>query len=75
MVCSRLRNTALYFSGTSAAVMQGGIERYDPVKGGDSFSSRYRWETMAAKLAPADIPPTRKPFLELPPSSSKFAAV
>jgi hypothetical protein len=27
MFCSRLRNTALYFSGTSSAVMQAGIER------------------------------------------------
>ena len=73
--CSRLRNTVLYFSGTSSAVMQAGIERYDPVKGGDNFSSRKRCETMAQKLPPAEIPPTRKPFLGLPPSSSKFAAV
>jgi hypothetical protein len=37
--CSRLRNTALYFSGTVSAVMQAGMERYDPVKGGDNLSS------------------------------------
>jgi len=75
MFCSRLRYTALYFSGTSSAVMHAGIERYDPVNGGDSFSSRYKWGTIAPKFPPAEIPPTRKPFLGLPPSSSKCAAV
>jgi hypothetical protein len=73
--CSRLKNTALYFSGTNSAVMQAGIERYDPVKGGESFSSRYRCATMAPKFPPAEMPLARKPFLGLPPRSSKFAAV
>ncbi len=37
--------------------------RYKPVRGGERCSSRARWLITAAKLAPAEIPPTMKPFL------------
>jgi hypothetical protein len=51
-----------------------GIIRWQPVSGGLSFSSRAMWETAAAMLPPADVPPTRKPLLGSAPRADAFSA-
>lgn len=76
LFCSRLNQRCLYLAGHKLSVdIQGGMERYDPVIGGDIFSSRYICVKIAVKFAPALIPPTKKPFDGFPPSCVKFSEV
>lgn len=62
LFCSWLRNSDLYFSGIELESTSGGMLRYTPVRGGERCSSRARWLMTAQKLAPAEVPPTKKPL-------------
>lgn len=70
LFCSWLKNSCLYLAGIEAGSTTAGMLRYKPVRGGERCSSRARWLITAAKFAPAEMPPTTKPFL-----ASAFKAV
>lgn len=66
MGSSKLLDRLLYSSCRSCGTLPGesktGTLRYWPVMGGSSFSSRDNKAITAAKLPPADDPPTIRPF-------------